>query len=375
MADSSALIKDCLDKVFQLHKDEKTKLENEIQTLKTEKLQLRKKIAQVNKEKDDDKQIVQKLNQKINRLTSELSEEKLLNNQLSQKLMQERGRVLGWKQKALASNNYSKSYKKKEINVDIYAPMTEQYSDEKGEDDDTSENDVFISVGETEHVPNEILLVNSDTDEGEPFSPSVLVKPKQNRQPSISNTNFETSDDLFAEVSSFEPKTSSARYKLKPPALPKHEINEIQINKINPLQNDEFTSSTPVISRKKLDINVDSNSFNTVKENNKANFKYVEVIRKKADREKLRGFTCHECEQFYANENLNDEQRKEIINRCSKHRYKETPPPSTPDDFWAVSFPSTQDYVARGLMEVEKTQTQKENRFSRDRTRKRIKYQ
>ncbi|XVE76696.1 hypothetical protein DITRI_Ditri13aG0002100 [Diplodiscus trichospermus] len=80
----------------------------------------------------------------------------------------------------------------------------------------------------------------------------------------------------------------------------------------------------------------------------KGSFKYVEPVRKKAEREKLKGFECNQCKKFYdAVLNKGDEEKEEHKKnfRCehhegvSRHRYK-YPPPLTPEGFWNIGFES-----------------------------------
>ncbi|CAL1409335.1 unnamed protein product [Linum trigynum] len=76
----------------------------------------------------------------------------------------------------------------------------------------------------------------------------------------------------------------------------------------------------------------------------KNGFKYVETVRKKAEREKLQGVECKQCKKFYdavlengggGNENL----RCEHHDGVSRHRYRYAPP-MTPEGFWNIGFES-----------------------------------
>lgn len=73
----------------------------------------------------------------------------------------------------------------------------------------------------------------------------------------------------------------------------------------------------------------------------------VVVVRKKAERRKLHGHTCKECELYYAD--LPEEERRKKLSSCSRHRFRYIPP-STPENFWDVGFPSTQTCIERGYI-------------------------
>ncbi|XP_030623507.1 DNA endonuclease RBBP8 [Chanos chanos] len=80
---------------------------------------------------------------------------------------------------------------------------------------------------------------------------------------------------------------------------------------------------------------------------NKLPFAHVEVVRKRDERRKLKGHTCKECEIYYAD--LPEAERQKKLSACSRHRFHYIPP-STPENFWEVGFPSTQTCVERGYI-------------------------
>ncbi|XP_038701121.1 protein gamma response 1-like [Tripterygium wilfordii] len=81
----------------------------------------------------------------------------------------------------------------------------------------------------------------------------------------------------------------------------------------------------------------------------KRGFKYVEPVRKKAERESLKGVKCKQCKKFYDAVLPNNEGKESNGNnqssRCehhdgvSRHRYRYVPP-LTPDGFWNIGFDS-----------------------------------
>lgn len=73
-------------------------------------------------------------------------------------------------------------------------------------------------------------------------------------------------------------------------------------------------------------------------------FKYIEPVRKKADRENLKGIECKQCKKFFdavlPDEGGNKQQlRCEHHDGVSRHRYRFAPP-LTPEGFWNIGFES-----------------------------------
>lgn len=92
------------------------------------------------------------------------------------------------------------------------------------------------------------------------------------------------------------------------------------------------------------------NSFDRLPLSEEPAFKYKnDVVRKKDERRQLNGFDCKECEKYYSELGLSDKEKKERMKKCSRHRGKFTPP-ATPEHFWELEFPDTQECKARGYM-------------------------
>lgn len=77
-------------------------------------------------------------------------------------------------------------------------------------------------------------------------------------------------------------------------------------------------------------------------------FKYVEPVRKKLERDNLKGVECKQCAKFYdavlpeAGENADGSKQRtrcEHHDGVSRHRYRYAPP-STPEGFWNIGFES-----------------------------------
>jgi splicing factor 4 len=81
----------------------------------------------------------------------------------------------------------------------------------------------------------------------------------------------------------------------------------------------------------------------------KRGFKYVEPVRKKAERQNLKGVQCKQCKKFYdavlpnnggkSADGNQQNVRCEHHDGVSRHRYKYAPP-LTPEGFWNIGFES-----------------------------------
>jgi hypothetical protein len=65
--------------------------------------------------------------------------------------------------------------------------------------------------------------------------------------------------------------------------------------------------------------------------------KFEEVVRKKAERANLTGRSCEECVKYFKSLEDAGFDTSEMINTCSRHRTKYTPP-STPEGYWDLSM-------------------------------------
>lgn len=75
-------------------------------------------------------------------------------------------------------------------------------------------------------------------------------------------------------------------------------------------------------------------------------FQYVEVVRNRDARAALPGHDCVECRKYYAALDgvLSDDDIARAKATCSRHRAR-FEPYNTPDDFWRLSFPDSQDHA------------------------------
>lgn len=74
--------------------------------------------------------------------------------------------------------------------------------------------------------------------------------------------------------------------------------------------------------------------------NNDVGYKYKEVVRNKAERAKLKAFDCEQCRSFYdamSDMGLPEENRRRLVNACSRHRAR-FEPHDTPPNFWDMGF-------------------------------------
>ncbi|XP_058806215.1 DNA endonuclease RBBP8-like [Phymastichus coffea] len=97
---------------------------------------------------------------------------------------------------------------------------------------------------------------------------------------------------------------------------------------------DDMQCDTPPAKKKLL------NSFDVIpgRADESLSYAYKEgPVRKKSEREKLEGWDCRDCKEYY--KNIPEKDRKKRQNLCSRHRGKYKPEnPETPPSFWNPVF-------------------------------------
>ncbi|ESO87806.1 hypothetical protein LOTGIDRAFT_234831 [Lottia gigantea] len=94
-------------------------------------------------------------------------------------------------------------------------------------------------------------------------------------------------------------------------------------------------------------------SFDKVPSKKGPEFAHVRVVKKQDERRKLKGHSCKECYEYYKLTGMSDEEIQNRIQDCSRHR-ADYIPPSTPEHFWSIGFPDTQECQERGYAQVER---------------------
>jgi len=102
---------------------------------------------------------------------------------------------------------------------------------------------------------------------------------------------------------------------------------------------------------------------------NEPGFKCVQVVRKQDERKKLGTMSCKECETYW--KSLPEDKRPERMDEMCRHRAKYQPP-ATPEHYWSISFPNTQDCIDRGYGGV-LIQNDKEDSSKRPRRKRPLK--
>lgn len=81
------------------------------------------------------------------------------------------------------------------------------------------------------------------------------------------------------------------------------------------------------------------NSFDIVP--NKKEKQENKLSKKRSEREKMIGITCWECEKYYTNLGISEEEIKMRQNKCSRHRTTYNERINTPEGFWCPIFSDT----------------------------------
>jgi len=69
------------------------------------------------------------------------------------------------------------------------------------------------------------------------------------------------------------------------------------------------------------------------------------LFAKKDERKKLNTDACRECETYW--KSVPEELRPKRMEESCRHRFKYAAPP-TPEHYWSINFPNTQECVERG---------------------------
>lgn len=97
----------------------------------------------------------------------------------------------------------------------------------------------------------------------------------------------------------------------------------------------------------KTKVNLDD-SFDRLPKKQGSDVAHVAVVRKQDERQKLQGHSCKECLQYYTSAGRSEEEIKQHMQQCSRHRAQFVPP-DTPPHFWSIGFIETQDGNSTGI--------------------------
>ncbi|XP_055955906.1 DNA endonuclease RBBP8 [Patella vulgata] len=94
-------------------------------------------------------------------------------------------------------------------------------------------------------------------------------------------------------------------------------------------------------------------SFDRVNKKKDTEFAHVKVVKKQDERRKLKGHSCKECYEYYKSTGMSEDEIQSRIQDCSRHR-ADYIPPDTPEHFWSIGFPDTQECHERGYAQIER---------------------
>lgn len=92
------------------------------------------------------------------------------------------------------------------------------------------------------------------------------------------------------------------------------------------------------------------NSFDYISNNEKSiTYHKIKLPKKRSERKKYPGYACECCKKYYTSLGLNEKDLKLKLKSISRHRGKS--PPKTPEHYWEIDFPDTQECIKRGYIE------------------------
>ncbi|KAL4218246.1 DNA endonuclease rbbp8 [Mactra antiquata] len=83
-------------------------------------------------------------------------------------------------------------------------------------------------------------------------------------------------------------------------------------------------------------------SFDCLPKKPKNDIAHIAVVRKRDERQKLQGHGCKQCLEYYKSAGRSEEEIKNHMCQCSRHRAQYVPP-DTPPHFWSIGFMDTQE--------------------------------
>lgn len=106
---------------------------------------------------------------------------------------------------------------------------------------------------------------------------------------------------------------------------------------------------------KNFEVNEKSLGVKLKKELQSNSYDYIPIqidseTKKRKDRLKLPGYKCDLCQPYFESLNLNEKDLKARLNHVSRHRGKS--PPKTPEYFWELDFPDTEECLKRNYTSV-----------------------
>ncbi|KAJ1388639.1 hypothetical protein SESBI_38979 [Sesbania bispinosa] len=287
--------------------------------------QLRTKTRQVEEaelkrvENDDSHR---KLVEQVELLTRELQAEKMKRNRLNDAYKRLKSQHIYLRQKVgLTEDNMLRQNKSSENEIDLakhQSPITEPGAGPAFEDPN-----ITIGACKTAKVKSEIP--EEDFGGLENKTPDVFVATSATNEAKMKGLEDDKGANLSPPSSSFHggPKCPSSTKLVSVSGTKRPAI---------------FVEANPVPS------NSPQKKQSSVTVANKRSFKYIEPVRKKAERENLKGVECKQCRKFYDAVLPNAESSKqnfrcEHLDGVSRHRYRYVPP-MTPEGFWNIGFES-----------------------------------
>lgn len=144
---------------------------------------------------------------------------------------------------------------------------------------------------------------------------------------------LEENEYLRNKINELEGNGSNFEQKKEFKKLQKRDV--IKSEKLSPTTKEKLSVLLPIQS---LKDDFDSLFEDSKIKVNKEPLAINEVVRNKNKRKNLPGHTCPQCEDFYNaidKTYFTESQKTDLVNKCSRHRYKFAVP-NTPDHYWSL---------------------------------------
>ncbi|XP_057320226.1 DNA endonuclease RBBP8 [Microplitis mediator] len=241
------------------------------------------------------------------------------------------------------SQSLIRSVNKKSVERKSQSEIATCITQDLNQTDNINESDFFSLDNNVDFESQDLDSINLSPDETYCDDAESILKRKKavsDNRDDAGTSGIKRKFEAIAGPSNVDNKINNNNISNK---LTPDELKELEVVNISDWDTDTSSDKWPSTPLKKR---VPVDSFDRIPEKKKTspqNAYKGDVVRKKDERAKLRGWDCSDCEKYYNTIGLSEKEKRERKNQCSRHRSKFNERYYTPPGFWDPVFPDTID--------------------------------